>query len=163
MALQPATGMAVATLIVRSVTVTIRHNDSEATASDAATAFDNFEDATRTERSPKPEPAVCDRVMVVNPQSRGESPLLGMCQKSLSGLGRQRLICGENVTFAKSLKRHARNPRYPPTDLKSHASAVRSVSVPGTVPGAGISAGLQFMDTNRGSASTRFSQAFTEG
>lgn len=67
MALQPATGMAVATLIVRSVTVTIRHNESEATASDAATAFDNFDDATRTERSPKPEPAICDRAMVENP------------------------------------------------------------------------------------------------
>jgi hypothetical protein len=66
-ALQPATGMAVATLIVRSVTATIRHNDSEATASEAATAFDSFDDATRTERSPKPNPEIGDRVMVVDP------------------------------------------------------------------------------------------------
>ena len=44
-----------------------------------------------------------------------------------------------------------------------HASAVRPVSVSGAVPGAATSAGFQLMGTKRGSCSTRFSQAFTEG
>lgn len=58
---QPAIGMAVATLIDSAVRATIRHNDSEAAASEATTAFVNLEDATRTDRSPKPE--MDDRVI----------------------------------------------------------------------------------------------------
>ncbi len=48
--------------------------DSDATASEAASAFDNRADARRADRSPKPGPETGDRSMVVNPQTGGESP-----------------------------------------------------------------------------------------
>jgi hypothetical protein len=78
--------MAATTLIDNAVTVTSRHNDSDATASEAATAFVSRDDATRADRSPKPIPETGDRIMVEHPQSGGESPLPGMCQESLSRL-----------------------------------------------------------------------------
>lgn len=46
---QPAIGAAAMTLIDSAVRVTITHSDSAATASEAATAFVNLDDATRTD------------------------------------------------------------------------------------------------------------------
>mgnify|MGYP007089850391 CR=1 FL=1 len=61
--------MAATTLIDSTVMVTSRHTDSEATASEAASAFDSRADAMRADRSPKPIPETGDRSMVVNPQN----------------------------------------------------------------------------------------------
>ena len=60
--------MAATTLIDNAVRVTITHSDSAATASEAATAFVNLDDATRTDFNWKPIPETCDRIMVVNPR-----------------------------------------------------------------------------------------------
>ncbi|EGP10158.1 hypothetical protein CSIRO_0181 [Bradyrhizobiaceae bacterium SG-6C] len=67
---QPEIGMAATTLIDSTVTVTSKQTDSEATASEAASAFDNRAGAKRADRSPKPIPETGDRSMVVNPQNR---------------------------------------------------------------------------------------------
>ena len=48
---QPAIGVAATTLIDSAVRVTITQSDSAATASEAATAFVNLDDATRTDFS----------------------------------------------------------------------------------------------------------------
>ncbi len=60
--------MAETTLIDSAVRVTITQSDSAATASEAATAFVNLDDATRTDFNWKPIPETCDRIMVVNPR-----------------------------------------------------------------------------------------------
>lgn len=60
--------MAATTLIDNAVRVTITHSDSAATASEAATAFVNLDDATRTDFNWKPIPETCDRIMVVIPR-----------------------------------------------------------------------------------------------
>lgn len=67
--------MAATTLIDSTVTVTSRHTDSDATASEAASAFDNRADATRADRNPKPIPETGDRSMVVNPQTTANHPV----------------------------------------------------------------------------------------
>lgn len=149
--------MAATTLIDNAVTVTSRHTDSDATASDAARAFDNRADAIRADRSPKPIPETGDRIMVVNPQ-----------------IGR-RITAARNVSgFAVEIAARTRQTWQKRGKLKkirglcplsrpNQASAVRPVSVTGAVSGAEISAGRHAIETKRGSLSTRFSQAFTDG
>jgi hypothetical protein len=78
--------MAATTLIDNAVTVTSRHNDSDATASEAATAFDNRADAMRADRIPKPVPETGDRIMVVNPQIGRRITMARISQESLSRL-----------------------------------------------------------------------------
>ena len=59
---QAGNGMAMETLIETTVRVTIRHSDSEPSASDAATAFHSREEATGAGRPLKPR-APDDRIM----------------------------------------------------------------------------------------------------
>jgi hypothetical protein len=63
-------GIAMLTLIDSTVRATIRHNDNEPIASEAATASINRDDATGAVRPLKPT-APGDRVMAGNPSMRG--------------------------------------------------------------------------------------------
>ena len=80
--------MADTILIDNAVRVTITHSDSAATASEAATAFVNLDDATRTDFNWKPIPETCDRIMVVIPLRR-RITASGKSQESLSRLRRE--------------------------------------------------------------------------
>ena len=152
--------MAATTLIDSTVMVTSRHTDSEATASEAASAFDSRADAMRADRSPKPIPETGDRSMVVNPQNGQRITPSQKSQESLSTLRR-----GTRQTWRKrgKLIKISRLCPLSRPGFGVQASAVRPVSVPGAVSGAVTSAGFHAIETNFGSLSTRFSQAFTDG
>ncbi len=66
-------GIAMLTLIDSTVRATIRHNDSEPIASEAATASISRDEATGAERPLKPA-APGDRIMAGILQGAGESP-----------------------------------------------------------------------------------------
>ena len=66
-------GIAMLTLIDSTVRATIRHNDSEPIASEAATASISRDEATGAERPLKPT-APGDRIMAGILQGAGESP-----------------------------------------------------------------------------------------
>jgi hypothetical protein len=68
---QSGSGMAMVTLIDITVSATIRHNDSDPTASEAATARINRCEATGLEGSAKPFPTLGDRIMVIHPSRCG--------------------------------------------------------------------------------------------
>jgi hypothetical protein len=70
-ACQSGSGMAMVTLIDITVSATIRHNDSDPTASEAATAWINRCEATGLERSSKPAPTPGNRIMVIHPSRCG--------------------------------------------------------------------------------------------
>ena len=60
---QSASGIAMVTLIDITVSATIRHNDSEPTASEAATAWINRDEATGAERPSKPATTPGNRII----------------------------------------------------------------------------------------------------
>lgn len=147
-------------LIDSAVSVTIRHNDNAATASEAATALVKRAEATRIDRSPKPIPETGDRV--IGRKSLKERRIT--TRLKISGFaGNNAAARSPKMAEARLLQQNQVVMPAIPRAQRDQASAVSPVSVAGTVPGAETSAGFQVMDTNRGSCSTRFNQARTDG
>ena len=89
--------MAIASLIESNVSVTIRHSESEPTASVAATASANRGDATGADRRLKPVAPV-DGVMAEHPSCGRESPAtVNMSRDSPAILRQGRLEHGQNT------------------------------------------------------------------
>jgi hypothetical protein len=89
------TGIAMATLVDSTVRVTIRHSDSEPSASEAATASVSRDEATGVDGLSKPA-GPGDRIMAEILQGAGESPAVSrILQESPAILRRRRLENGE--------------------------------------------------------------------
>jgi len=83
-------------LLESTVRATIRHSDSEANASEAATASISRVEATGAGQPPKPA-ALVDRIMVTNPSRRGRITCESHCLAAATG----NIAAGASLKAAK--------------------------------------------------------------
>ena len=86
---QPTIAVAAMTLIDSAVSATTRHSDRLTTASDAAAALANLDEATLSDWLSKSKSVFRDRVMAVDPFVAANHRANQMWQQSLAGLRRR--------------------------------------------------------------------------